>query len=352
MSAWGKPSRAAQSAETPGMAKAASDEPLIYIIVLNWNGKEDTLTCLSSVTAIKYPNFRIIVVDNGSSDGSVQAIRAGFPGLWVIETGENLGYAGGNNVGIRHALEHGANYVFLLNNDTRVAPDILERLLEAAYAIPDAGVLGAKIYYLSRPDAIWYVGAEWQHEQSKFAHRRSDNPALETVKDTDYVCGCAFFVPAPVFEKVGLLDETFFLTYEETDWCYRARQAGFRILVATRAEVWHAVSASFGGETSPLASYFMYRNRLLWAHRHLAWRQVIRAHLNTFREIWRDIKPRSPLMEHGSLKQRLWTATTWYKELRRRARMPTTQARLLGVRDFFLGRFGDCPPGVRLLGRK
>jgi GT2 family glycosyltransferase len=119
--------------------------PKVGVVVLNWNGKEDTLACLESLASVTYPAFEIYVVDNGYSDGSVPVVRSRFPNSTVIENGRNLGFAGGNNVGIRYALERGADYVLILNNDTLVAPDLLDRMMGAALRESDVGVVGAKI---------------------------------------------------------------------------------------------------------------------------------------------------------------------------------------------------------------
>jgi len=128
--------------------------PLVFIIVLNWNGKDDTLECLGSLQQLDYPNFETVVVDNGSTDGSEDVIRSAFPSVNFIQTGRNLGYAGGNNVGIKHALSHGADYVWLLNNDTTVDPNALTALVETAQADPKIAVVGSKIFYYDQPDVI------------------------------------------------------------------------------------------------------------------------------------------------------------------------------------------------------
>jgi GT2 family glycosyltransferase len=171
--------------------------PKISIIVLNWNGKIDTLECLQSVYRIDYTNFDVIVVDNGSSDDSVQAIRDSFPEVTVLETNENLGFAGGNNVGIRYALKNGADYIFLLNNDTIVDPRILKQFIEVSKSIDDRGILGAKIYYYNEPEKIWYAGAKWVDKSSQCDHlgegKIDDGISFNTITETGYACGCATF---------------------------------------------------------------------------------------------------------------------------------------------------------------
>ena len=131
---------------------SAQKFPKVSIIVLNWNGRNDTLECLESVERIEYPNFDVVVVDNGSNDDSVAAIHAKFPEITLLETGKNLGYAGGNNVGIHHALQQNANYILLLNNDTVVDPALVQQFVEAGQLMPEGGAFGAKIYLYSKPD--------------------------------------------------------------------------------------------------------------------------------------------------------------------------------------------------------
>src|SRR5688572_19863302 len=142
----------------------------VVVVVLNWNGGDDTLECLASLRHLRYTNVHTIVVDNGSSDESVANIGTAFPEIPLIQTGVNLGYAGGNNVGIRAALATGAEYVLLLNNDTVVDPDCVDAFVEAARAHPEGALFGAKIYYHQEPDCIWYAGARWAPEISQFFH--------------------------------------------------------------------------------------------------------------------------------------------------------------------------------------
>ena len=138
--------------------------PKVYIIILNWNGRDDTLECIESVRNIDYPNFTVVVVDNGSSDDSVEAIHDKFPEITVLETGKNLGYAGGNNVGIRYVLRHRADFILLLNNDTIVDRKILSSFLDAVQLVGHSGIFGAKISFYSDPNKIWYAGAKWRKE--------------------------------------------------------------------------------------------------------------------------------------------------------------------------------------------
>jgi hypothetical protein len=249
-------------------------KPKIFIVILNWNGKQDTLNCLESVREIEYSNFTTLVVDNGSTDDSIESIQASFPEVEVIANGANLGYAEGNNRGITHALSNGADYIFILNNDAVVAPSILSKFVEVAENHPDAGIFGAKIYYKSEPNKIWFAGGTWLSHVAETSHDGfgliDDGQSWEEVKEVDYVCGCTLFVKASIFRKLGLFEQKFFLTWEETDFCYKARRAGFRCLFVPSAKAWHRISGSFvGGEGGLLQQYFKTRNRLLWIERNL-----------------------------------------------------------------------------------
>lgn len=323
----------------------------VSIIILNWNGRDDTLACLDSLAALTYPNFQAIVVDNGSTDGSANSIKRKFPDIPLIETGANLGFAEGNNVGIRAALEAGADYILLLNNDTIVAPDLLEAFAEAAAHHPDGGMFTAKIYYHAEPTRLWYAGGQWLQDKQCFVHvgigEIDDGKKYEAVAETDYASGCALFVRAEVINTLGVMDPKFFLTYEETDWCYRARAAGYRILFVPSAKVWHKVSASFGGVNSPLQLYFYSRNILLWAERHLP----RSAYWPLFRETCRDaLRFSAGTRQDGALLKRwMWAFTSLWQRLRRGGRDAAGRARYLGFRDYLLRRFGDCPDEVRHL---
>lgn len=326
--------------------------PRIAVVILNWNGRDDTLACLESVKKIAYPDFRVIVVDNGSADNSVDAIRTAFPEVELIETGANLGFSGGNNVGIKRALELGADYVLLLNNDTVVDPGLLDAFVAAARRFPAAGVFSAKIYFHAEPNRIWYAGARWNSSAARFKQVGEgvldDGLSFSTICETDYACGCAFFVPAARLREIGLLDDDFFLYFEETDWCYRAHKAGYPSIYVPEAKLWHKVSVSFGGEGSPLALYFQTRNRLLWARRHAALPRRLGVYAESVRALFRRFAFPLVRVRAGqpfSLKGWWWSVRAVFHD-------PSNLAYFMGVRDFWLRRFGDCPPVVRDLARQ
>jgi GT2 family glycosyltransferase len=327
--------------------------PDVTVVVLNWNGVNDTLACLDSLAALTYQRFKVIVVDNGSTDDSLALLRpyqAPYP-MALLETGANLGFAEGNNVGIRAALEAGADAVLLLNNDTVVGPNLLSELVAAATTHPEGGVFSAKIFYHAEPNKLWYAGAKWLADKQHFQHvgigEVDDKRLYENVVETDYASGCALFIRADVIKKMGLMDAQFFLTYEETDWCYRARAAGFKSFFVPEAKLWHKVSASFGGVESPLQLYFYSRNILLWGERHLPRAAYWSLFLKTFRDALRFSTGSG---QNGAMYKRwLWAMTSLRQRLRAGGRDAAGRARYLGFRDYLLRRFGDCPEEVRHL---
>lgn len=325
--------------------------PKVSVVVLNWNGKRDTTECLESLQRVNYHNLEIIVVDNGSTDESVAEIHERFPDVVILETGANLGYSGGNNYGIKWALGHGADYLLLLNNDTIVDPTLLSAYIDAANIVPNA-IFGANIYYYDRPDVLWFAGGQWQSDQMRFEHiglGQMDGPEFSQYRQCDYVTGCALFAKADIFRKIGPLDDNFFLTYEETDWCYRARKLGYRCIVVPHAKLWHKVSASFGGNTSPLVSYFMTRNLLLWGSHHLRLRQRVRLMFSVIRELRMSLVPRFQIKQNQVFwsKATYWALVSQLRQVNSRFRDPVNRATLLGLRDYFLRRFGDCPAMFR-----
>ena len=317
----------------------------IFIVILNWNGKSDTLVCIDSLQSLQYSQYKIIIVDNGSTDDSVHEIKANFKNIILIETGQNLGYAEGNNVGIRYALEHDADYILLLNNDTTVAPDLLDQLVNAAQKDPDAGVFGATLLYMDKPDTVWFAGAQWNTQTLTFDYPYQDQPLPDNLSSaTDYACGAALFFRAEVARSIGLLDARFFLVWEESDWCLRATRAGYGCKLVPSAYVWHKVGASFDGECSPLRQYFSYRNRLLWAEKNLSFKDLLRLIKNSFGAFCPKFtisqSEKAPL-----IKRLLWSILGWKANWS----SPILRAKRRGIMDYFLRHFGDCPEYIRTL---
>ena len=228
--------------------------PSVVVIVLTWNGRDLTLDCLRSLEAVTTPNVRTMVVDNASSDGTVEAIRTRYADrVEVVVNASNLGYAGGNNVGIQKALDDGARFVLLLNNDTTVAPTFVDELLRAMQESGVVGIAAPKIYYAEPPNRIWYAGGEislWKGTARHVGIRELDRGQFDQARDVDYASGCALLARREVFERVGLLDHTYRAYFEDADWCMRAARAGFHVRYVPTARVWHRISASTGGQVS------------------------------------------------------------------------------------------------------
>jgi GT2 family glycosyltransferase len=244
----------------------------VAVVVLNWNGRADTLACLRSLQHVDHEPLSVVVVDNASHDGTAGAVEDEFPEVEVVRNPANLGFAGGMNAGIRHALDRGADHVLLLNNDTEVEPGFVGALLEAAAAHPDAGALCAKVLFAEPPDRIWFAGADYDPRRGYQGRQRGygerDDARFAGTSATDRACGAAMLVPRGVLERVGLLDEDLFAYAEDVEWSLRAREHGLRVLVVGSSRVWHKVSAASGGEASPTALYYSLRNGLVVAERH------------------------------------------------------------------------------------
>ncbi|MFH1009795.1 MAG: glycosyltransferase family 2 protein [bacterium] len=244
----------------------------IAIIVLTYNGLQDTRECLRSLQKLQGAPATIYVVDNGSRDGTADAIASEFGDFVIIIRNEkNLLFAGGNNVGIRRALGDAHEFILLLNNDTTVAPDFLLHLARASEEIPNA-ILVPKIYFASRPDILWYAGGLGNLRRARFMHRgirEKDRGQYDKVEATDWATGCALFVPRSVFEKVGLLDEDLGLYNEDVDFCLRARASGFGIYYVPSAKVWHKISATMGGNLSRAKLVRKWRSLRVLLRKHL-----------------------------------------------------------------------------------
>jgi GT2 family glycosyltransferase len=239
----------------------------LVTVVLNWNGGDDTLAALASLDGVE-----TVCVDNGSDDGSPDAIADRFPDLELIRTGINLGFSGGNNVGIRRALARGADWVLLLNNDAVADPGLPAALAAAAAARPDAGVLACKVFFADPPDVLMYAGGRvnlrlgYWGRQDGFGER--DEGRFDTLRDVDRATGAAMAVSRAAIERAGLLDESLFAYAEDTEWCLRIREAGFGVVFVPDAKVWHVGSASTGGLRSATSLYYDTRNMIAVAERH------------------------------------------------------------------------------------
>ena len=225
-------------------------EPLVYVLILNWNGWKDTLECLGALSKAAYTNFRIIVIDNGSTDDSVARIQSAGVALEILETGQNLGFAGGNNVGIERALRDGAEFVWLLNNDTVPSTRALLELVSIAMSKESIGAVGSVLNYYDAPERVQVWGGGYVNHWTGVT-RSYDRPVLWS--KLSYINGASLLVRSSAIRDVGLLDDAKFMYWEDTDFGRRLQNAGWGLGVASNALVLHKVSSSLGGESSASA---------------------------------------------------------------------------------------------------
>jgi hypothetical protein len=246
------------------LAAAASDEPHVACLILNYTRPAATLACLASLAAGDYGNYRAIVLDAGPDDALVAPLQAQYPQATRLRLTENGGYAGNNNAGLRHVLAGPDEWVMLLNDDTTLAPDCLRRLVTEGERQPDIGLVGPTVYHASEPRVIQSAGGQLGPDWSA-RHRGQDQPdtgQFTAPQRVAWLSGCALLVRRAVLEQVGLLDERYFMYCEEIDWCLRAQKAGWQVVHVPAAGAWHAgVQRSY--RPSPAVTYYSARNRWL-----------------------------------------------------------------------------------------
>jgi GT2 family glycosyltransferase len=241
----------------------------VCVVVLNWNKPDDTIECLDSCLKMDYPDYEIILVDNHSSDDSVARVRSRFPNLEIVENAENLGYAGGNNAGIKRALEKGADHVFLLNNDVTVDKNVLTELVSVFVRYPKAGIVAPKVLYYDDPAVINSMGTsmDWLKLRPKLGHyQQRDDVSHPEVMEKEILLGAALMLSRRLLQTVGLIDEKFFIFHEEADWCFRSRRSGFDNLTASKARIYHKESKTMR-EFSTLTHYYSTRNFLYFTRK-------------------------------------------------------------------------------------
>ncbi len=314
----------------------------VTIVILNYNGLEDSLKCLESVFKIDYPNFEVVVVDNASKISPAE-IKTKFPKTILILNNENLGFAQGCNVGIKRALESKAAYILLLNNDTEVDPNILNAFIAGALKKPKGGIFGGTILRYSSPTVIDHVGGMWDPKKAEFFSLGAGNPIenkkFQEMQKVDYVCGCLFFIKREVIEKIGFLENKYFLLWEESDYCYRAKKMGFEIWTAPLAFVKHKISASFSGGKIH-SDYFFWRNRFLWIERNLSFKEKA--------ALLKILLPKTVgLLKITLIKSlELFLLKNFYsKKLNEKKvlNLLRKKAALRGVADYLLRKFGPAP---------
>lgn len=298
-----------------------NDVPRVSIVILNWNGWEDTLECLESISLINYPNYKIVIVDNGSQDQSIERIRDYTKGklkvkssftknispsrhcklmeftlkevhgnipmdkenlehtgqIILIKSGKNFGFAEGNNIGIRFALNYlDSDYVLLLNNDTFVEKNFLENLVEIAETDSTIGIVGPKVCYYHKPEVINSAGVlmNWSSGiGTNLGIGEVDEGQFNETLDFDALIGVCLLIRSSLFEEVGYLDKKFFLLLEETDFCIRAKNSSFRIIFHPKSKVYH--KEGFSGKLNQSSLYFISRNRLFLIKKHQPLRRIL-----------------------------------------------------------------------------
>jgi len=243
----------------------------VSVVVVNWNARENARECIESLRTSDYPDLDIILVDNASSDGSVEYIRGLFPEVILIENSSNERFARASNAGMRLALERGARFAFLLNNDAIVEQATVSELVRVLESSPDVGLVGSKILYFSRKDVIWSAGGEvkfWVGITRHRGIRQKDSGQFDEQTHVGYLTGCALMARKELMENVGLLDPSYYMYGEDADWCLRAERAGFRVVYVPTSRVWHKVSISSGGEFSAAKMYQKTRSNVQLFRRH------------------------------------------------------------------------------------
>ncbi len=242
--------------------------------MVNWNNAADTLNCLESLSKVDCGGMRVLVVDNGSTDGSMRLVGERYPQYELLELGHNSGYAGGCNAGARWAVKEGAKYVVFLNNDTVVDPGFIDPLIAPLEQTGDIAVTAPRIFFMEFPERIWYAGGEINIRSGRFAHRgirEKNNHRFEVQRETGYATGCCFAMRAMDFSSLGGYDSSFSMYGEDVDLSLRVRASGKKILYVPESKVWHKISASGGGEMNPVKLWRKNVSLLKLLAKHRAW---------------------------------------------------------------------------------
>lgn len=317
--------------QLPYAPTGSGDCGRVAVVLVNWNGWQDTLDAVSSLNGSSYSDWEAIVVENGSVDDSVARLREQSSQFILVESATNLGFAGACNLGVTIAKERGAAYVYFLNNDAKVETDTLEMLVQTSKTLAHSAVLGSVVRFETH-GGLQFWGSRrsnlglpdrWPASEDLFA-------AAPDLIESDFIMGASLFVPMPVMEAVGPFDDRFFLNYEETDWCYRAVRDGYPCLVVKNALVIHKSGAALGSPAGPLQVYFMRRNALLLAEKHCSPPQFATLYVRQFISVF----------------TRMAQATVRERDDHRISKV-ASRANALATLDYTLRRFGDCPPVIR-----
>jgi GT2 family glycosyltransferase len=307
----------------------------IAVITINWNGWRHTLNCLASLRRSEGPPWHLYIVDNASTDDSLAHLTDLGEDVTLIRSPVNGGWTGGNNLGLRHALDAGHQRFFLLNNDAAVRPDTLARLTDVLAAFGDDQPLLGPVHRTFDDDGYNFVGAKLDERSGLPVQDPPWNlrhEQLPELRESAYIRGAALLMTRAHLERIGGFDDAFYLNYDETDWCFRARKLGIGAVMVRDAVILHLECAALGGADSPLNLYFKTRNLMLFAERHCTTRQRLSALLKIMRQT-RNFCGKRP---------------SWPLSLLV-GRSSTMVAMRSGLRDYALRRFGDCPARIRQL---
>ena len=303
-------------------AATIENNPKVTIILLNYNGWKDAIECLESVYKITYPNWEVVLVDNGSVDGSVSKIKEWAAGkisveskffdydaerkpieyieelfydeeearvkvskkekewdmllphqkLSILRIEKNRGFTGGNNIGIEYILrEKKAEYILLLSNDTVVDPKFLGELVKVAEGDEKIGVVGAVNYYYDKPEKVWFAGGKinfWNGKVYNIGVNEMDKGQYGMIEEADYVAGSCFLIKKEVIEKLGMLEHEYFVYWDDAEFCTRVKKAGYKVVYVSRAKIWHKISAVYSGIWNPIKTYYDTRNVFLFMKKH------------------------------------------------------------------------------------
>ncbi|WP_174284535.1 glycosyltransferase family 2 protein [Sphingomonas bacterium] len=314
----------------------ASGPMSVAVIIVNWNGWQLSLDCLASLRRSEGIDWHLYLVDNASTDASADHLRALGDDVTVLFSDVNGGWTGGNNLAIRRALDDGFDNIFILNNDAQVLPETMNELLRTSLAHGGDPILGP-LHLSGDGGTPEFVGATVNSGTGLADITNIDNVRLDDLPPlyaTAFIKGAGIFANRRHFKTLGLFDDAYFLNYDDTDWAFRARKAGYPLIMVRSAHIIHDGSGSIGGGYSPLNVYFLARNQLLFAERHCRLAQRPRQIIEFIRQGNRLTPARSQI-------------TRLFALLFGRSRLAL--AWRAGVRDYLLRRFGDCPPSVRRL---
>jgi GT2 family glycosyltransferase len=281
--------------------------PRVFVLILSYNGKRWLEECLPSVLNMHYPNFEVVVIDNGSTDGTMEYLQNEFPEVQTVVIHPNVGYACGFNAGLEYAAERGAEYFLVMNNDTVIDRGALTALVETAMTKDRAGFITGKVYFYDHPEILQTVGKQedrivWNGKEIGWWEK--DVGQYETTTERVFADDVFTLVSRKMYDEVGGYDPAFFLQCEEWDWQIRAKKKDWRIYYTPYAKLWHRVSATTGGLGSPTIGYFLYRNRIVVIAKHGGTNRLVRylvfegvEVLNRFLRgliqlNWRKLKPR------------------------------------------------------------